>query len=640
VEFAKTIHSSGNDLLTLINDILDLSKIESGTVVVDVSELRFDDLHHYCERAFSHVAESKNLDFLIQLDPHLPKSMITDAKRLQQILKNLLSNAFKFTTRGQVALSIELTDAQTVAFNVSDTGIGIPADKQQIVFEAFQQADGSTSRKYGGTGLGLAISRELSRLLGGEIQLTSSPRMGSTFTLYLPLTYSPTLSSRRPVATERQETEPSQAESMNEPAPASEQPLGVELALAQAAEHALLVNEAGDDRGDIKPGDRVVLIVENDLPFARVLLETVRENGCKGLVTSQGAAALALARDFTADLITLDLKLPDMDGWRVIARLKGDLSTRHIPVCVISTEESRERAFDAGALGFIPKPIQSKDVLDAGLRSMLEAMQRRAKRVLVGARNSAAAEEVFGLIACDWVELTTAADPGAFMAELQAHEFDCAIIETQLGIDLSDVDRACERNPVHGRLPVILLGPPTDNEPAMLAHYDSITLKRVHSWERLIDWTALFLHHRVTHLPGPQHRIIDDLHRSDSVLAGKKALIVDDDIRNVFALATVLEDHGMSIVSANSGVDALDIMKDQRLDIVLMDIMMPEMDGIATMREARKLSSCRDLPIIAVTAKAMKGDRERCIEAGAWDYLSKPVDSQQLLAVLRSWLYR
>jgi CheY-like chemotaxis protein len=611
-------------------------------VVVDVSELRFDDLHHYCERAFRHVAESKNLDFLVRLDPHLPKSMITDSKRLQQILKNLLSNAFKFTNRGQVALNIELVHARNkegadmVAFEVSDTGIGIQADKQKIVFEAFQQADASTSRKYGGTGLGLAISRELSRLLGGEISLVSSPRNGSTFTLYLPITYSPTLSGRRAQASEAEivarEPRP------DDEAPAGAESIGSEAALAPSAEHALLVNEADDDRDAIKPGDSVVLIVENDLPFAKVLLETVRDHGCKGLVTSQGAAALALARDFTADLITLDLKLPDMDGWRVIARLKGDLSSRHIPVCVISTEESRGRAFDAGAISFIPKPIQSKDILDAGLSTLLDVVQRSRKRVLVGAYTAARAGEIASAVASEDVEVESAPTPEAFMEMLATHEFDCAIAEQGFGLDLIRIDTTFESVRPHSRLPIVLVG--ANGHDATPTNFESITVKHVSSRERLIDITALFLHQRVTHLPGAQHDIIDGLHRSDEVLSGKRALVVDDDVRNVYALATVLEDYGVKVVSANSGIEALGIMKDQALDFVLMDIMMPEMDGISVMREARKLPSCRDLPIIAVTAKAMKGDRERCIEAGAWDYLSKPVDSQQLLAVLRSWLYR
>ncbi len=354
VEFAKTIHSSGNDLLTLINDILDLSKIESGTVNVDVSELRFDDLRHYVERTFRHVGESKNLDFLLRVDPRLPKSMVTDAKRLQQILKNLLSNAFKFTHEGQVTLTIEPAKAgwhadnedlnravEAVAFHVTDTGIGISNEKQQIIFEAFQQADGSTSRKYGGTGLGLAISRELSKLLGGEIRLESTPGRGSSFALYLPITYAPSRLYRRTVPSGTGElVQPENGHVFAD----------AKVLAQQTPEPTLLANEAMDDRDNIQPGDTVLLIVENDLAFARFLLEAAREKGCKGIVTSQGAAALALARDYMPDALTLDIVLPDMEGWRVMDRLKHDLSTRHIPICVVSTEDARERAFAAGAL--------------------------------------------------------------------------------------------------------------------------------------------------------------------------------------------------------------------------------------------------------------------------------------------------
>ncbi len=642
VEFAKTIHSSGNDLLSLINDILDLSKIESGTVVVDVSELRLDDLIHYCKRGFLHVAESKGLDFLLRLDPRLPKSIVTDSKRLQQILKNLLSNAFKFTSRGQVSLNVELTrnrdGAEMVAFEVADTGIGILPDKQQIIFEAFQQADGSTSRKYGGTGLGLAISRELSRLLGGEIRLDSTLRKGSTFTLLLPLTYNPALSPRRATINEQageRDQPPTNLSTTDARTSVDESP-GWE----DDGRPELFVNEAGDDRDAIAPGDSVVLIVENDIHFAKVLLESVREQGCKGLVTSQGAAALALARDFTADLITLDINLPDMDGWRVIARLKADVSTRHIPVCVISTEESRTRAFAEGALSFISKPVQSRDVLDAGLRALLKTIQRRAKRVLIGTPEEALARDIAAAIHSEDVHIEITGEPDRFAELITAGDVDCAIIAGGFTADLSDASAEIERQRPHSRLPVLLYTTDGELNGTPVPNFHALTIRRVASRDRLIDLTALFLHQRVTRLPSAQHDIVDRLHRSDDVLSGKKALVVDDDVRNVYALATVLEDYGIKVVSANSGREALKILGDSEIDIVLMDIMMPEMDGISVIREARQLPSCRGLPIIAVTAKAMKGDRERCIEAGAWDYLSKPVDAQQLLSVLRAWLYR
>jgi len=643
VEFAKTIHSSGNDLLTLINDILDLSKIESGTVNVDVSELRFDDLRHYVERTFRHVGESKNVEFLLRVDPRLPKSMVTDAKRLQQILKNLLSNAFKFTHEGQVTLSMEPVKSgwtsdnedlnraiEAVAFHVTDTGIGISNEKQQIIFEAFQQADGSTSRKYGGTGLGLAISRELSKLLGGEIRLESTPGRGSSFTLYLPLTYTPSRLYRRVTPAGTGELAPSENGQVFDNA---------KVLAQQAPEPTLLANEAMDDRDNIQPGDTVLLIVENDLAFARFLLEAAREQGCKALVTSQGAAALALARDYMPDAVTLDIVLPDMEGWRVMDRLKHDLATRHIPICVVSTEDARERAFSAGALSFLTKPIQSKDVLDEGLRNLLALIKRPCRRALVVSADAAERNDICQAIAGEDL-IVSAHDPSELKEVLQ--EVDCLIVDARTQAAIADIAEAVQsRRHGSARLPVLVLADAKRELERALHNCEGITLRHVHTRERLVDLAAFFLHRRVTRLPAKQHRMLEEMHQSDAVLKGRKVLVVDDDIRNIFALTSVLEEHDMCVISAGNGRDALRIMATEApIDLVLMDIMMPEMDGMATMREARKLPSCRDLPIIAVTAKAMKGDRERCIEAGAWDYLSKPVDPHHMLAVMRSWLYR
>ena len=645
VEFAKTIHSSGNDLLTLINDILDLSKIESGTVNVDVSELRFDDLRHYVERTFRHVGESKNLDFLLRVDPRLPKSMVTDSKRLQQILKNLLSNAFKFTHEGQVTLSIEPVRAgwhadnedlnravEAVAFHVTDTGIGISNEKQQIIFEAFQQADGSTSRKYGGTGLGLAISRELSKLLGGEIRLESTPGRGSSFTLYLPLTYTPSRLYRRIAPPGTGELgQPDNGHVFDNAKVLAQQP----------PEPTLLANEAMDDRDNIQPGDTVLLIVENDLAFARFLLEAAREKGCKALVTSQGAAALALARDYMPDAVTLDIVLPDMEGWRVMDRLKHDLSTRHIPICVVSTEDARERAFAAGSLSFLTKPIQSKDVLDEGLQNLLALIRRPTRRVLVVSADAAERDDIMQAIAGEDLAVTTHV-PADLKGLLASQDADCLIVDARTEEAIANIAQAVQsRRQGSTRLPVLVLADAKRDVERALQNCEGITLRHVHTRERLVDLAAFFLHRRVTRLPAKQHRLLEDMHQSDAVLKGRKVLVVDDDIRNIFALTSVLEEHDMTVISAGNGRDALRIMATEApIDLVLMDIMMPEMDGMATMREARKLPSCRDLPIIAVTAKAMKGDRERCIEAGAWDYLSKPVDPHHMLAVMRSWLYR
>jgi HAMP domain-containing protein/signal transduction histidine kinase/CheY-like chemotaxis protein len=672
-EFAKTIHSSGNDLLMLINDILDLSKIESGTVVVDLSELRLGDLHSYVERTFRHMAESKGVEFVIQMDPHLPKAMLTDAKRLQQVLKNLLANAFKFTHHGRVALVVEpvhdgwnhdndsLNAARGVlAFTVSDTGIGIPPDKQQIIFEAFQQADGSTSRKYGGTGLGLAISRELSRLLGGEIRLSSVPGKGSSFTLYLPQTYQPPRAGRRPSAEDPASgavdggSPLAIAQALTAIAPAratdglsaSPAPPALRLPGAEAAAAPLLVNEANDDREVIHPGDPVLLIVENDLPFARVLLEVAREKGFKGLVTSLGAAALAMAREYKPQALTLDLCLPDIDGWRVLERLKTDTQTRHIPVCVISTEEEgSDRALRVGALDFVSKPIQTRDTLERVVGTLKEYLACAEKQLLVVERDPTRRENLKDLLGGDEIHVAAVDGGREALRVLRERHVDCLV----LGRRLPDMTPAAlaeemEQLPAARHLPVIVYGEgqlSPEEEDGLKRLADGFTFREAHSPERLLDQAAFFLHLPLAKLPPAKQAMLERLHQTDKVLAGKRVLIVDDDIRNIFALSSVLEWHNMLIYSAETGRDAIAQLQSQPdIDIVLMDIMMPEMDGYETIRAIRQLPHFRGLPIIAVTAKAMKGDREKCIEAGAWDYLSKPVDAEQMLAVLRSWLYR
>ncbi len=669
-EFAKIIHSSGNDLLMLINDILDLSKIESGTVIVDASELRLDELRGYVDRTFRHVAEQKNVEFQIRFEPGMPKSMFTDSKRLQQIIKNLLSNAFKFTHHGQVALIVhsaqsgwsthndELNKAlEVLAFSVSDTGIGISSDKQQIVFEAFQQADGSTSRKYGGTGLGLAISRELSRLLGGEIRLTSSPGRGSTFTLYLPLNYTPPRSSRKAVASSETlasaattrlsraldksiESEKNHSNGTNGDAA----PFAPLQATLQESELHYAINEAGDDRDDIRTGDRVLLIVENDLSFARFLLDTAREKGFKGLVTSLGATALALTREYKPHAITLDIYLPDIAGWRVLERLKNDISTRHTPVCVISTDESRSQALASGALAFIAKPIQSKDLLDKLLAFLSDYIGRATKQLLVIEPDESRRNHILECIEGEDVDVVAAADNDAARRILDNRRIDCLVLGAQTSgapADFEPADLAGEGT--FSKLPIIVYGNEDNvDDGASWKRLGEVgTVCRVHSADRLLDMSSYFLHRDVSRLPESKRQVLLDLHESDKILDNKKVLIVDDDMRNIFALSSVLEEHEMVVLSADNGRDAIRVLQmEPDVDIVLIDIMMPEMDGMETMREIRKIQRLKNLPIIAVTAKAMKGDREKCIEAGAWDYLSKPVDTEQMLAVLRAWLHR
>ncbi len=653
IEFSKTIHSSGNDLLMLINDILDLSKIESGTVVVDVGELPMTELYRYVDRTFRPVAESRKLDFLIRLDDNLPGSMFTDAKRLQQIIKNLLSNAFKFTHRGQVTLTIEAAAGgwsadnealnrapQVLAFSVSDTGIGIPGEKQQIIFEAFQQADGSTSRKYGGTGLGLAISRELSRLLRGEIRLFSTPGRGSTFTLYVPQSHT----TQRAQADEA--ANPLLAASVAE-APRiarAPTPLQVPAIAEQDAEDGpgIALNEAQDDRDSVRAGDPVLLIVENDIRFAKVLLEAARAKGFKGLVSAMGAAALGMAKDLKPSAITLDIHLPDIEGWRVLERLKNDLDTRHIPVCVISTEEARERAWRAGAWSFVAKPIRSAERINELVESVKDLIHRKGAGVLlIAPRGSKLAASIKSFE--HNLRLTHVTTASAAVAPLSKRKLDC-IVASAASIDPLALPPQLADALAEGRLPLILYDDANrihDDDAAWHRLLKNGRVRLVRSPGRFTDQLAFMLHSSAGRLSEAHRAELKDLYQSNKLLAGKRALIVDDDMRNIFALSSVLEEYDMQIKSTDNGRDAISLLdRDPNVDIVLMDIMMPEMDGLDTMREIRKIQACRDLPIIAVTAKAMKGDRERCIEAGAWDYLSKPVDTEQLLGTLRAWLHR
>jgi CheY-like chemotaxis protein len=645
----NVVKTNAKTLLALINDILDLSKIESGTVVADISELRLLDLQRYVERTFRHVAESKQVGFEVELHPALPKMMSTDIKRMQQIIKNLLSNAFKFTHEGQVSFSIapatggwspeneELSQAsQVIAFTVADTGIGISPDKQQIIFEAFQQADGSTSRKYGGTGLGLAISRELSKLLGGEIKLASTPGKGSSFTLFLPVGH-PQRSTRGPrltlVASPPPRFLPSAA-----PAPRTEvDPIYTEEPSLPAA------NEAGDDRADIQPGDQTMLIVENDLSFAKMLLEVAREHGMKGLVSGSAATAITMVKEFKPSLITLDIFLPDMPGWRILDRLKADLSTRHVPICVVSTDDSRDRALNAGAIGFITKPVASREVIFEAVGHLKEYISRPSKTVVLLMPPGRERDSVVERLSREDVEVLTSTDGAEVCDLLRTRSVDCLAVETSAtDLQPGDLIELLEQRSVTRQLPVVMFG---ENGAGTLSRWhrgDGVfALREARSLERLVDFIYLFLHRGMGELSDDERRTIEDLHSGSRVLEGKKALIVDDDMRNIFALSTVLHDQGMEMVSASNGREAIRLVKDDHaIDIVLMDIMMPEMDGMTTMREIRKLPLGRELPIIAVTAKAMKGDREKCIEAGAWDYLSKPVDTVHLLAVLRGWLHR
>jgi HAMP domain-containing protein/signal transduction histidine kinase/DNA-binding response OmpR family regulator len=661
VDFARTIHGSGNELLALINDILDLSKIESGTVIVDLGEVGFRDLQDYVDRTFRHVAENKKLDLVLDLAHDLPRSVQTDAKRLQQILKNLLSNAFKFTEKGSVTLSIDqvtegwssdneaLNRAKSViVFRVSDTGIGIPPEKQQIIFEAFQQADGSTSRKYGGTGLGLAISRELARLLGGELKLSSTPGVGSTFTLYLPQSYTPARTTRR---------QPGGAGAGGAAVAVPSAGMGggdVMPVLVQTAPQAPHVSPETpspsphflDDSGNIGGDDRVVLIVENDANFAHFLFDLAHEHGMKALVTPRGSAAITMARELRPEVITLDINLPDIDGWRVLDRLKEDMTTRHIPVQIISTEEERERGLRMGAVGVLTKPVRTKETLDQmfdRIKSLIQ--QKRTRQLLIVEGDESCRRGMTELLSCDNVNIAAVATGGEALEALANVVYDAAVISIDLpdrkGFDLVDEIRERPETP---DLPILFYSQRelTKKEETHVKRLtQTMPLKDVRSMERLLDDTALYLHLPVEKFDERRREMLVQLHQPGAVLAEKKVLVVDDDIRNIFAMTSILEPQKMQIYSAETGKAALEILADNPdLDVVLMDIMMPDMDGYDTMRAIRKQTKFRSLPIVALTAKAMKGDREKCIEAGASDYIAKPVDAEQLLSLLRVWLYR
>jgi CheY-like chemotaxis protein/HAMP domain-containing protein len=652
VQFAETIHSSGADLLSLINDILDLSKIESGMMGIDISDVSFADVGGQLERSFQQVALDKKLNFAIERDEKLPAVMRTDEKRLQQILKNLLSNAFKFTEQGGVTLRIEPALSgmkfyqeslnrveQVVAFSVSDTGIGIAADKQRIIFEAFQQADGTTSRKYGGTGLGLSISREIARLLGGEIRVVSVPGEGSTFTLYLPLAYASGDASGNGSGHRLDAS----GGTRNAPTAADHAAAWTPMSLYDMDAALIGASEISDDRNSIFDGERVVLIVEDDLNFARILLDLAREKNFKGLVATRGDAALALARKYKPDAITLDIKLPDRDGWTVLDRLKHDPNTSHIPVHIISGEEQRQRALHLGAITHLQKPVSREDLASA-FDQITAFAERRVRRLLVVEDDDAQRMSIVELIGNGDVTTTAVATGQEALDALQNEPFDCMVVDLKLP-DMSGFDliERIQKDLGRADLPIIVYTGKelTGKEETQLRKVaDAIIVKEVSSPERLLAETALFLHRVEANLPEPKRRMLEQLHRRDPVLAGRKVLIVDDDVRNIFALTSALESHNMEVVHAENGQEGIDTLQaTEGVEAVLMDIMMPGMDGYQAIQAIREIERFKNLPIIALTAKAMKADRDRCIEAGASDYISKPLDIDQLLSLLRVWLY-
>jgi CheY-like chemotaxis protein/signal transduction histidine kinase/HAMP domain-containing protein len=701
VEYANTILSSGTDLLNLINDVLDLSKVEAGKMDVNVTEVAITDVRDQVDRAFRPLADQKQLDFNVEIQPGSPARFVTDGQRLNQVLKNLLSNAFKFTQQGSVTLTIRSAErgrqfanpsldnaTSVVAFAVNDTGIGIPKDKQRLIFEAFQQADGTTSRKYGGTGLGLSISREIARLLGGEIRVESTPGVGSTFTLFLPDTLDAKSPGVMPVRREpgpgnRQSRPPRRAPRSPAPRPAprpavtpndigepdAESLLGgateieteVDRPLDEATDADVVTtgsrlrvprsrpagSQPADDRESIQPGDRVLLIVENDLNFARVLLDMAREKGFLGIIALDGETGLELSHEYKPDAITLDIDMPGIDGWQVLERLKHTPDTRHIPVHIISGVDRRQQGLMAGAIAYLEKPVD-KAKLDEAFGHIRSFIDNRVKRLMIVEDDENQRRSMVELIGDDDIEIVTVRSGEAALDELHEGHFDCMVLDLGLGGGMSGFDllervKSDQRQTVR-EIPIIIytgreLSPP--EETRLRKYAETIIVKDVKSPERLLDETALFLHRVEAKLPENKRRMLEQLHNADAVFADKRVLIVDDDVRNIFSLTSVLESHGMNVAFAENGRDALAMLEGGAdFDLVLMDVMMPEMDGYETTRSIRQNSRFKSLPIIALTAKAMKGDREKCIAAGASDYITKPVDTEQLLSLMRVWLYR
>jgi len=634
VEFARTVHAAGTDLLHLISDILDLSKIESGTVSVEAEEVFISTLLETVARPFRHEAENRKLSFEVQTGPDVGRSLVTDSKRLQQVLKNLLSNAFKFTEQGGIKFSISIAKdgwsenhpilnkaTSVIAIEVVDTGIGIPLDKQRIIFEAFQQADAGTSRKYGGTGLGLAISRELAGLLGGEIQLHSVPGQGSRFTLYLPNVYA------GPIAT----------------APRSE-PASSPLQLSSIKVMETPAEHIPDDREHLSPDDAILLIVEDDPHYARILCDLAHDQGFKVLLAMRGAEALTLARTFHPTAVSLDVFLPDMLGWTVLNHLKQDTATRHIPVQMLTLDEDRQHGLARGAFAFVTKPI-SADEIGGAIGRMKDFAAQKSRNLLIVEDDTREQTTIKELLGHEDIGLKTVSTGEDALTAMSEQAFDCVVLDLLLP-DMSgfEVLEKMRDTPSLCNLPVVVftgkeLSPEDDARLHVLAR--SVVVKGVESPERLLDETALFLHRVVADLPPTKQKMLDRLHRSDEALAGRKVLVVDDDVRNIFALSSMLERRGMSVLTAGTGREAIEVLESTKdVAIVLMDIMMPEMDGYETMQVIRQSAAFQRLPIIALTAKAMKGDREKCLEAGASEYLAKPVNTDQLLSVLRMWLHR
>jgi signal transduction histidine kinase/CheY-like chemotaxis protein len=630
VEYAKTILQSGSDLLVLISEVLDLSKVEAGKIEVHIENLPLVDLVGRIESKFRSLAEQKGLNFHVSLAKNLPLTIQTDTQRLQQILNNLLSNAFKFTAQGEVKLTVqrqtanELTNRglshslKVLTFNVLDTGIGIPENKKEVIFEAFRQADGKTSRQFGGTGLGLTITRQLARILGGDVKVESEVGKGSIFTLYLPETQGYVLSD------------------------------SVKTDVLTLADSAIKTQQKGefipDDRNNIEENDKVILIIENDPKFSNILVELAREKNFKAVVAENGKKGLQFVKEYAPSAIMLDVGLPTIDGWTVMERLKDDSETRHIPVHFIAASGQKLVAKKMGAIGYLLKP-STIDKLREAFDKIECFIAKKQKNLLVIAHGEFRVQKIMDIVNMDNICIVTESTLADAVQKIKEIPFDCIILDVDVR-DCSNMSFLRERKNKEQLLNIPII---TYISRELTAEEDilwkqctgELALKTVRSPERLLDETTLFLHQSEADLPQDKRSMLQLVYDKGSIFKGKRILLVDDDARNVFALATVLEDKEMEVIVSKNGREALNALEtESNISIILMDIMMPEMDGYETMRKIRENENFRKLPIIALTAKAMKGDKAKCIESGANDYLSKPVDTDRLMSLMRVWLYQ
>ncbi|MET0263672.1 MAG: response regulator [Rariglobus sp.] len=634
VKYAQTIQSAGNDLLGLINEVLDLSKVESGHIEVIPEPVEVARLAENLRGMFSPIATQKGVAFRVHVSPKVPESLVTDSQRLEQVLKNLLSNALKFTERGEVTLVIDRAKDGRVTLAVSDTGIGIPPEQQQIIFEPFRQGDGTTNRKYGGTGLGLSISRELVRLLGGEIQLSSEAGKGSVFTVLLPEIYSGAAdASSEVVSSGKFETKPV----------VHEAPTPVRFSSQSAA------RVIPDDRDRLKGDGRFILIVEDDEPFVHIVADLAHEMSFQCLVATTAEDALTLTRQYLPSAVVLDLGLPDNSGLFVLERLKQDARTRHIPVHVVSASDYTDKALSMGAIGYMLKPVKREQLAQAFEKLELRLTQK-LQRVLIVEDNEVQLDSLRLLLGSGGVETVGVLTAGECLEQLKANTFDCMVLDLTLpdasGFSLLETLSTSEQ---HSFPPVIVYTGrelSASEEQRLRKYSKSIIIKGAKSPERLLDEVTLFLHQVVSELPAEKQDMLEKVRGRDDTLEDRRILLVEDDVRNVFALTSLFEPYGVKLTVARNGREALDALEKSLstggagVDLVLMDLMMPEMDGMTAIREIRKRPVWKKLPIIALTAKAMKNDREQSLDAGANDYLAKPLDVEKLLSLVRVWMPR